>query len=147
MRTLLLVHVMCLLFVTNMEGQMNDSLEQKFRVLESNWMTAWKNRDESTLRNVLADEFTLTSSLSKGNLVDKEEWIDKAMNHYECREFSIEKLRVHLYENTAVVNISFRQEAMANGKDWSGDFLLTDVWVRKNDQWQVVCRHASWLVP
>jgi hypothetical protein len=108
-------------------------------------MNAWKSKDETILRKILADEFTLTSSLSKGDLVYKEEWIEKAIHHYHCKDFRISKLDTRLYGNTAVLNIWFHQEATANGNDWNGDFLITDIWVQKDDNWQVVARHASWL--
>lgn len=120
-------------------------MQQKFTDLETQWMNAWKDKDEATARKLVADEFTLASSLSAGNLVNKEEWIDKAMHHYHCHEYSINKLQSRVYGNTAVLNILFHQSATANGKDWSGDFLLTDVWVLKDENWQVVARHASWL--
>ena len=120
-------------------------MEQTFIDLETKWMNAWKNKDEATARQIIADEFTLTSSLSTGDLVNKEEWIDKAIKHYDCKDFTINKLQARVYGETAVLNIWFHQNAVANGKDWSGDFLLTDIWVEKKDNWQVVARHASWL--
>jgi len=107
-------------------------------------MTAWKNKDVATVRKILSDDFTLTSSLSSGGLVNKEDWIDK-LAIYDCREFRFDKIEVRVYNNTAVVNSWFHQDASANGKDWSGDFLITDVWIMKGTYWQVVARHASWL--
>jgi hypothetical protein len=62
-------------------------MEQKFLDLETKWMNAWKNKDEAAARQIIADEFTLTSSLSKGDLMDKEEWITKAIHNYDCKEF------------------------------------------------------------
>lgn len=121
-------------------------MEQKFIELETTWMNAWKNKDEVTIRQILADDFTLSSSLSTGDLVDKEDWIDKAIHHYHCKDFGIDKLQARIYDKTAVLNIWFHQNAVANGKDWNGDFLMTDVWVQKNENWQVVARHSSWLL-
>ena len=119
-------------------------MEQKIIDLEATWMNAWKNKDEATVRKILSDDFTLTSSLSTGDLVNKEDWIEK-LQHYDCKDFRFDKIKVRVYGNTSVVNSWFHQDAIANGKDWSGDFLITDVWVQKNDNWQVVARHASWL--
>jgi hypothetical protein len=120
-------------------------MEQQFIDLENKWMNAWKNKDEATARELVADEFTLTSSLSAGDLMDKENWIDKAMHRYDCHDFQINNLQARVYGATAVLNIWFHQTATANGNDWSGDFLLTDVWVQKESGWQVVARHSSWL--
>jgi len=107
-------------------------------------MTAWKNKDVVTVRKLLSDDFTLTSSLSAGGLVDKEDWIAK-LELYDCKAFHFDKIQVRIYDNTSVVNSWFHQDATANGKDWSGNFLITDVWVKKDKDWQVVTRHASWL--
>ncbi len=119
-------------------------MEKLFLDLETKWMNAWKNKDVETVREILADDFTLTSSLSTGALVDKEDWIAK-LAIYNCTEFRFDKIKVRVYGNTSVVNTWFHQEATANGKDWSGDFLITDVWVKKDENWQVVARHANWL--
>ena len=119
-------------------------MEKLFIELENRWMTAWKNKDVETARKILSDDFTLTSSLSSGALVDKEDWLSK-LEVYDCKDFRFDKIQVRIYENTSVVNSWFHQDATANGKDWSGDFLITDVWVKKKDDWQVVSRHASWL--
>jgi hypothetical protein len=108
-------------------------------------MTAWKDKDEKAVREMVSDDFTLTSTLSTGELADKETWIDKALHHYHCKYFRFDKVKVRVYENTAIVNSWFYQEATANGKDWSGNFLITDVWVATNGAWQVVTRHASWM--
>ncbi len=119
-------------------------MEKLFLDLETRWMTAWKNKDVATVREILADDFTLTSSLSSGSLVNKEDWIAK-LSVYHCTAFRFDKIQVRVYENTAVVKSWFHQDATANGKDWSGDFLITDVWVKKSENWQVVTRHANWL--
>jgi len=122
-------------------------MEQLFIDLETKWMNAWKDKDEAVARGIIADEFTLTSSLSTGDLMNKEDWIEKAMKNYHCKSFRIEKLQARIYNKTALLNIWFNQTALVNGKDWSGDFLLTDVWVQKNSEWKVVARHSSWLQP
>ncbi|MFZ1799650.1 MAG: hypothetical protein WAU24_07265 [Chitinophagaceae bacterium] len=48
-------------------------MEKLFLELGTRWMNAWKNKDVATVRKILSDDFTLTSSLSGGGLVDKEE--------------------------------------------------------------------------
>lgn len=120
-------------------------MEQKFFDLETEWMNAWKNKDEATARKLIADEFTLTSSLTTGDLINKDEWIEKILHKLECKDLRIDKLQTRVYDKTAVLNIWFHQEAIVNGKEWNGDFLLTDVWIQKNEGWQAVARHASWL--
>jgi hypothetical protein len=124
-------------------GQNNAKAEQQFLSLETQWMNAWKNKDEVTARKIMSDDFALTSGLTTGELVYKEVWIDHAMHGFVCESFSFDTIKVRIYGNTAVLNIWYHQTASINGRDWSGYSLLTDVWVRKNDDWQVVARHAT----
>jgi ketosteroid isomerase-like protein len=37
------------------------------------------------------------------------------------------------------------QRATAEGREWHGTFLVTDVWVRRDGRWQLVARHGSAL--
>ena len=145
MKALILFSFLTVSFLSQTKAQGNMTVNQQFLELETKWMNAWKNKDEKTAREIVSDDFTLTSSLSTGALVDKAGWIEKAIHNYDCKDFRFDKIETRVYENTAVVNSWFHQDATANGKDWSGDFLLTDVWVKKNGEWKVVARHASWL--
>ena len=145
MRRIHLLLSLTLLYLNQVQAQTSSTMEQTFIRLETEWMNAWKNKDETKARRMMADDFTLTSSLSEGELVDKKTWIQKAIHQYDCKSFKIEKLQVRVYENTAVLNIWFWQDASANGKDWSGKFLLTDIWVKGKEDWKVVARHSSWL--
>jgi ketosteroid isomerase-like protein len=52
-------------------------------------------------------------------------------------------MKVRIYGDTAIVNSLYHQNATARGQDWSGYFLITDVWVKRGGRWQVVTRHAS----
>src|SRR6478736_371067 len=107
-------------------GQNATTTEQQFFDLETNWMNAWKNKDEATARKIIADDFALTSGLTTGNLVYKEAWIKNAMQGYDCQSFGFDTIRVRIYGNIAVLNIWYHQVATINGKDWSGNSLLTD---------------------
>ena len=126
-------------------AETKNNKEEMFYDLENRWMNAWKNQDEKTVRELIADDFTLTSSLSQGELMTKEQWIG-ALPNYVCHGFNFDKIKVRLHGNTAILNIWYHQEATVNGKEWNGNFLMTDIWVnQQNDQWQVLARHSTWL--
>jgi len=36
--------------------------------------------------------------------------------------------------------------ATLDGKPWNGGFLLSDVWVRRGNSWQVVARHSTPII-
>jgi ketosteroid isomerase-like protein len=118
-------------------------IERQIVALENEWMDAWLRHDLETCTRILSDDFQLTSALSSGELTDKAGWLRHAGADFQGTSFSFDKTLVRVYGDAAVVNAWYHQKAMARGQDWSGDFLITDVWVRHGDTWQVVARHSS----
>ena len=45
----------------------------------------------------------------------------------------------------AVAHGRVNQRATAEGREWHGTFLVTDVWARRDGRWQLVARHGSAL--
>jgi Domain of unknown function (DUF4440) len=118
-------------------------VEQELVKMENEWARAWQLPDPGALESIVADDFTLTSSSSKGEITNKRQYIDSTLKLVRGDGFSFEKLAVRIYGETAVINAQFQQTATFAGRDWSGEFLLTDVWVKREGRWQVVARHAS----
>jgi uncharacterized protein (TIGR02246 family) len=118
-------------------------VEQELVKMENEWARAWQLPDPVALENIVADDFTLTSSHSKGEVTNKRQYIDTVMKLVRGESYSFEKMTVRVYGDTAVINACFQQTAAFAGQDWSGDFLLTDVWVKREGRWRVVARHAS----
>lgn len=128
--------------------QSQNNWQQTFTDLENRWMNAWKNKDEKTAREIMADDFTLTSAFLKGKDMNKEEWLALGMkvNGYDCQSFIFDTVQVRMYDNTALVESWYKQQATFNGEERSGNFILTDIWVKQiNGNWQVVSRHSSQL--
>ncbi len=123
---------------------MTTSAEMEIPLLEQAWMTAWVERDLATCERILADDFMLTSA--RGVLMSKREWLAAAMSTFSCTAFIWEELLVRpfgLADDMAIVHGRSTQQASVAGRDWSGVFLVTDVWARRNGQWQVVSRHGT----
>jgi ketosteroid isomerase-like protein len=112
---------------------------------EKEWMDAWIAKDVSVFRDILSDDFLLSSA--RGYLMEKTEWINNASGPFTCKSFIWKEIKVRTYGNTAVVNATVEQVASAGEKDWSGLFMLTDVWVHQNGKWQVVSRHGTGPLP
>jgi hypothetical protein len=64
MKFVLLFFLCC--FQLSVISQTDSLSKQQFIDLEMQWMNAWKNKDEATIRKLISDDFTLTSSLSTG---------------------------------------------------------------------------------
>lgn len=123
------------------EGTQARAAETEIVALERAWMAAWLNRDRALCERILADDFLLTSA--RGVLMGKNEWLDAAMESFRGEAFEWLEIRVRPFGDVAIVHAKARQRASVSGQDWSGLFLLTDVWVWRDDRWQVVSRHGT----
>ena len=122
----------------------SDPLHDVILARENEWMGAWLRRDRAKAESILADEFTLISSLG-GEVFSKAQWLDGAMGPMAGESFHFDRLQVRGYGNIAVSIAWYHQKATARGTDWSGEFRMTDVWHWRDGRWQVVSRHSTWL--
>ena len=72
---------------------------------------------------------TAIEDLTKGNLV-----VDSMV---------LDEVSVNVYGAAAVAFTSQEEKSRYNGIDTSGHYHYTDVWVKKDGQWQVVASHGS----
>lgn len=118
------------------------SAEDQIARLEDEWMQAWVRADLAACARILADDFLLTSA--RGNLMPKADWLAAAGTTVTATRFTWESLRVRLLDHdVALVHGRSHQQATAAGQDWSGVFLVSDVWVHRDGRWQVVARHGT----
>jgi ketosteroid isomerase-like protein len=113
---------------------------------ERAWMSAWLNKDIQTCNEILDDGFVLTSAT--GVLMRKPEWLDKATGAFAATEFSWLSIIVRtIAPDVAVAHVKSSQTATVHGKDWSGVFLMTDVWVKRAGKWRVAARQGLGPLP
>ena len=113
---------------------------------ERAWMNAWLHKDIQTCRDILDDGFILTSAT--GVLMRKPEWLDKASGAFAGTEFSWLSIIVRsIAPDVAVAHVKSSQTATIQGKDWSGVFLMTDVWVKRSGKWRVTARQGLGPLP
>lgn len=119
---------------------MQSGPEVELPSLEREWMDAWIRKDLAVCSRILADDFILTSA--RGTLMSKADWL-AGIEVFDCTSFFWDDITVRPFGDVAIVHSRTRQVASVAGNDWSGSFLLTDVWVLRDGQWQVVSRHGS----
>jgi ketosteroid isomerase-like protein len=110
---------------------------------EHEWMTAVAKHDEAALRRIVADDFTMTSAFSTGELENKDSFIKNATQGVKGMSFEYHDTQVHMYEDTGIVKTRVKISYTYNGQDRSGDYMVTDVWVKRDGRWQVATRHSS----
>ena len=120
-----------------------EEIETGLTTMERKWMEAVKLRDASTLSQIVADDFTLVSPRLVVAAGERDKYFGHAMRDLSLTSYEFEALTVRLYGRVAVVSGKLKQSATVAGEDWTGSYLITDVWVNRDGSWRVVSRHAS----
>lgn len=117
------------------------SAEAEIRRRQDEWMDAVRRKDFDALDQIVGAEFVLISA--RLGFVDRPGWLETAKD-YNIEEFEYIESQIHVYGDAVVVsNSRYRQNANWRGQDLSVPFYLTDVWLHRDDRWQVVSRHSS----
>ncbi len=117
--------------------------EHELIARERAWMEAVQRKDRTALEDILAPDYTYTAS-GQGRW-SRQRWLD-TLSIYDIHHFEFVAVDVRPYGNVAVVLSQYRQDGAVGGVVRSGEFLFTDVWVRRDGVWQVVAR-SSILMP
>lgn len=120
-------------------------IEKRILDLERRLMEALKLRDAATLQRLLADDFILAGMNLTGTASqpDKTRYIEWALKNLELKSYNLEKTTVRVYASTAIVTFNFKRQASVAGSPADGDFMVTDVWVKRGKRWQAAAHHIS----
>ncbi len=128
----------------NVEAEETAALtEKRILDLEQRLMEALKQRDPVKLKHLLADEFMVSGVNITGAQPDKIRYIEWAQKNLELKSYNVEKITVRVYDTTAIATVHYKRQATVGGLPSSGDFVATDVWVKRGKRWQAVSHHVS----
>ena len=65
------------------------------------------------------------------------------LDRVKNESFEYSDFRIDVFGDAAVVRSRLTQVATVDDQRWDATFMLTDVWIRRDDRWQVVARHSS----
>jgi ketosteroid isomerase-like protein len=110
-----------------------DELKQ----IENDWVAASKAKDANKLGEILADGWV--GLQWDGKTIDKA----KVLGNLKAPGNSLDSIEmgpmnVRFFGNTAVVTGSDTEKRMDKGKDTSGKYTWTDVFVKQNGKWRAV---------
>ena len=118
------------------KGGTSDELKQ----LENDWMTAAKTKDAAKLGEILADSWVGLGW--DGKTSDKAKALaDLKANSLDNVE--IGPMKVRFFGNTAVVTGSDTEKSTTEGKDTSGKYIWTDVFVKTDGKWRAVASRST----
>jgi ketosteroid isomerase-like protein len=117
-------------------GQSKD--EQGVRRALGEQAAAIRTKNADALNRVWADDYTFVSR--EGSIYDKAGHIARLKSRPNFASFAFENVRVRLYGNIAVANITVMNHWLTGEKFAE---IVTQVLVRKSGRWQVVAAHAT----
>lgn len=117
------------------------------RDLEGRWRDALFAKDETALRTLIHPQFKLVGIRSTGTVaVGLEDWLG-ALQKMDIANLEVRVLDSLHVGNTIVASVDAQWKVRFMGQLIDERVLLTDVWVRHGDAWQVVRRHSSPVPP
>jgi ketosteroid isomerase-like protein len=121
------------------------SAEQaRILVLEKKWTEAYKQHSINTVTSLLAEDFTIT--VEDGRTFGKIGYITHTADSSVQVEVAEESdLRVHMHGNVAIVTGAYHEVGSSRGKRYEYRDRLTDVWMKLDNQWQLIA--AQYSVP
>jgi len=145
----LIVIVSCLVGPTLALGQNPDSSsssEQQIKALEEERNQAILKGDAAALDRMTSDDYTFITL--RGELRTKAEIVKGFQSgsfKYDSR--TISDLKVRIFGDTAIVTGRSSQKGKENGKDYSGDYRFTRVYVKQNGRWITVALQTTLIQP
>jgi ketosteroid isomerase-like protein len=119
-----------------------EDVEAAITQLERDWVAAIMKKDTATIDRLLAEEFNGTSPTAhvypKSSAID-----DLTKGIFVVDSMVLDEISVNAYGDAAVAFTSQQEKSQYDGKDTSGHYHYTDVWVKKGGQWRVVASHGS----
>jgi ketosteroid isomerase-like protein len=117
------------------------------RDLEREWRDALISKDENALRRLIHPQFKLVGIRSTGSVaVDLAQWIE-ALQRMDIASLEVRVTECVALDNVIVATVDAQWKVRYLGQLIDERVLLTDVWVREGDSWQVVRRHSSPVPP
>ena len=130
-------------------GQAKDSskkqsgnVEQTLMRIEQELLDALLKNDVSANQKYLAETYVFTAP--DGEVMDKARSIaDLKSGDLKFESSKFEDMKVQVYGDTAIVTYATTDKGTYKGKDLSGRYRWTDVFIKRNGNWQLVAGHGA----
>ncbi|MDB6170318.1 MAG: hypothetical protein JWM88_3182 [Verrucomicrobia bacterium] len=124
------------------QGASSASDEKTLIQMEHDWGNALIKRDMAVIGGMEASDYTFTSpDGSVSSKADSDAEIKSGAAAIES--FKIDDLKVQIFGDTAVVHGLETEKSTYKGKNTSGQYRFTDVFVKRDGTWKAIATHAS----
>jgi hypothetical protein len=126
-------------------GGDDSAVQQSLMQMEREWADGMMKNDPTVIDRIEADDYAYCMDSFKGG---KQGDVAEAKKHAYAGTAELTGMQVRVFENAAIVTgKAGLRNAKYNGKDVSGDYLFTDIFVNRNGRWQVVASHSNRVQP
>ena len=123
-------------------AQAPGAVEKELTDLENRWAEAIAKGDVATLERLYADEYMAIDPAGATFTKDQDIANVKSGN-FKLASFKIDELKVRVHGDVAVVTSRNTIKGTYMGKDASGAYRGTDVFVKRGGRWQVLTTQAT----
>lgn len=120
------------------------TVEQTLMQMERDWTDALLKQDTAALGKILAVDWTALSSF--GTNTQAQYLADIKSGDTKMASQTIGEMKVRVFGDVGIVTGSDDEKSSFKGKDTSGHYVWTDVFVKRKGQWQAVASQIT-LVP
>lgn len=125
----------------------HEEIEREILRLEEELRQAEMRLDVATLDRT-SDDIMVTAPI--GIVVDKPAVmaeVQDAVANAQVEAFDKDDFKVRAFGDTAVASYRLTAQARYQGQPISQHLRLTDVWMKREERWQVVSRHTAHIAP
>jgi len=124
------------------DGWERERVEQELRRLNEEAAQMQVRNDVATARRLLADDYLFLQA--DGQVSNKAQNIAVIQDPmFVCESFVTKDVQIRQYGEVAVITGRAMMRATYKGREVGGDFLYTDVWVKRQGHWQTVVSQAT----
>ena len=134
--------LVCSAYAGGVDHVASKSAVETIRLLEEERNQAILHGDAAALERMTSDDYTFVTL--RGEMLTKSEVVRNFRSgaaKYQSRE--IFDLNIRVYGNSAVVTGRAVQKGAENGKDYSGDYWFTRVYVNQGGRWITVALQTT----
>ena len=125
---------------------MNQDVEKEILKMEDELTQTEMRLDVEALDRIYADDIMVTAPI--GICVDKPAVMSEvrlAASKAKVERYDKDDLKVRAYGETAVASYRLTAKARFEDTEINRTFCITNVWMRRQGNWQIVARHTASL--
>ena len=128
----------------NADTKSSESVQQALMQVERDWAAAIVRHDGATISRIVAEDW-LETSWDGSSFGKAQALADLPFGTTES--ITMDPIRVRVFGDVAIVTTGDVEKSTFKGQDSSGHYVWTDVYMRRNGQWQAVATQGSKVPP